>query len=92
MRSPEKYCTANLLNFHTKNTAKVNLTTLTNIITLLMYTVKHFVKISTQEPEIIQRKVSKLIGYCLLFHHFVSNFGFAWLNDDATFGNMVVID
>ena len=69
----EKCCAANLLNFHTKNAPKVNLTKLTtqtNIITLFMNTVKHFVKISTQKLEIIQRKVANRIDCCLPLCHF----------------------
>jgi len=41
---PEKCRTANLVNFHPQIASKVNLTTWTNIITLFMNTVKHFVK------------------------------------------------
>ena len=52
-----------------------------------MNTVKHFVKISTQKLEIIQRKVAKRIN-CLPLHHFVSNFGFAGV-DNATFEIMI---
>ena len=73
---PEKCYAANLLTFHTKNAPKVNLTSWTNILTLFMNTVKHFVKVSTQKLEIIQRKVVKQINCCLPLHHFVSNFGF----------------
>ena len=73
---PEKCHAANLVNFHPTNASKVNLTTRTNIITSFMNTVKHFVKISTQKLEIIQRKVAKLINCCLPCRHFVLNFGF----------------
>ena len=73
---PEKCHAANLVNFHLKNASKVNLTTLTNIITLFMNTVKHFVKISIQKIEIIQRKVAKWINCCLPRRHFAFNFGF----------------
>ena len=62
---PEKWGAANLVNFHPKNASKVNLTTWTNIITLFMNTVKHFVKITMQKLEIIQRKVAKRINCCL---------------------------
>ena len=62
---PKKIRAANLVNFHPKNASKVNLTTWTNIITLFMNTFKHFVKISTQKLEIIQRKVAKRI-HCYL--------------------------
>ena len=72
----EKCCAANLVNFHLKNAPKVNLTTWTNIITLSMNTVKHFVKISVQKFEIMQRKVVKHISCCLPHCHFVFNFGF----------------
>ena len=57
---PEKWGAANLVNFHPKNASKVNL-----LINLFMNTVKHFVKISTQKLEIIQRKVAKRINCCL---------------------------
>ena len=77
-RAPLEKChTANLVNFCPKNASKANLTTWTNIITLFMNTVKHFVIISTQKLEIIQKKVAKWINCCLLRHHFVFNFGFA---------------
>ena len=39
-------------------------------------TVKHFVKISTQKLEIMQRKVTKRINCCLPCRHFVFIFGF----------------
>ena len=76
---PEICCTANLVNFHPQNASKVNLTTWTNIITLFMNTVKHFVKISMQKLEIIQKKVAKRINSCLPCRHFVFNFGFGGL-------------
>ena len=44
-----------------------------------MNTVKHFVKISIKKLEIIPRKLSKWINFCLLLRHFVGNFGFAGL-------------
>ena len=75
----EKHCAANLLNFHTRNTPKVHLASWTNIITLFMNTVKHFVKRSMQKFEIIQRKVLKWINCCLTLRHFFSNFGFTGL-------------
>ena len=67
---PEKCCT---VNFYIKTHS------LTNIITLFMTTVKHFIKISTQQLEIIQRKTVKRINCCLLLCHFVSDFGFPGL-------------
>ena len=73
---PQKCRTANLVNFHPKNASKVNLTTWTNIITLFTNTIKHFVKISMQKIEIIQRKVAKWTNCCLLRRHFVFNFCF----------------
>ena len=79
---PEKCCAANLVNFYPKNASKINLTTLTNIITLFMNTVKHFVKISTQKLEIIQRKVAKWINCCL--PPFCLQLWFCGVND-ATF-------